>query len=359
MINLNDLSAMKKLDTVGVIGSIEQLSGQCQQAWDEVRAITFPDAYKKVTSIVFSGMGGSALGAYVVKSLFYDKLPVPFEIVNDYHLPPYVNEKTLVILASYSGTTEETLSCAQEAIAKHACTTGLTVGGKLADLFTNSGVPAYVFDPRHNPSNQPRLGTGYSVFGQIAMLNTLGPLSVVQSDAQETFTILDEGNKRFGIDVKAKDNRAKQLAQEWYEKIPVIVAAEFLTNVGRVIRNQIHESAKTFSAYHEIPELNHHLMEGLTNPMTNKETLRFLFIQSNNYSDRIAKRFTVTKEVVKKQGIAIYEYVPTSISRLAQAFECIQFGAYVNYYMAMLYDLDPSKIPWVDYFKEQMARADV
>ena len=356
MTNLDDLAAMRKLDTVGVVGSIEQLGGQCKQAWEEVPKITFPESYKTITSIVFSGMGGSALGAYVMKSLFSDVLLVPFEIVNDYHLPPYVNDKTLVILASYSGSTEETISCAQEAIAKHACTTGLTVGGKLAEVLTAAKVPAYVFNPRHNPSNQPRLGTGYSVFGQIAMLNTLGMLSVAQSDAQETFTILDEGNKRFGIDVTTKDNRAKQLAQEWYGKIPVIVAAEFLTNVGRVIRNQIHESAKTFAAYHEIPELNHHLMEGLTNPTTNKDTLRFLFIQSNNYSDRIAKRFAVTKEVVKKQGITIDEFVPKSRSRLAQAFESIQFGAYVNYYMAMLYDLDPSKIPWVDYFKAQLTK---
>lgn len=356
MINLDDVAAMKKLDSVGVVSSIEQLSGQCKQAWEEVPKIAYPDSYKAISNIVFSGMGGSALGAYVMKSLFYDTLLVPFEIVNDYHLPPYVDDKTLVILASYSGTTEETISCANEAIAKKTCVTGLTTGGKLGDILLAAHMPVYIIEPRHNPSNQPRLGTGYSVFGQIAMLNALGILSVSDADTQETVTILEQGNKRFGIDVLTKDNRAKKLAQNWYEKIPVIVSAEFLTHVGRVIRNQIHESAKSFAAYHEIPELNHHLMEGLTNPATNKDTLRFLFIQSNNYSDRITKRFTVTKEVVKKQGITIDEFVPTSKSRVAQAFESIQFGAYVNYYMAMLYYLDPSKIPWVDYFKQELAK---
>src|SRR5690349_13251814 len=120
MQNLDDRNEIKKLDTVNVLGSIEQLGDQSKQAWEEVHALQFPEQYKKATSIVFSGMGGSALGAYVTKAMYMDTLMVPFEIVNDYHLPPYVNKDTLVILSSYSGTTEETLFSAQEALDKGA-----------------------------------------------------------------------------------------------------------------------------------------------------------------------------------------------------------------------------------------------
>ncbi len=356
MNDLNNLEAIKKLDTVNVLGSIEQLGGQCQQAWEEVPKIQFPDSYRNVTSIVFSGMGGSALGAYVVKSLFADAMPLPFEIINDYHLPPYTNEKTLVILASYSGSTEETLACAQEALEKKGQVTGMTIGGKLAELLQGAGAPAYIFDPRHNPSNQPRLGTGYSVFGQIALFNSLGLLRVSQSAITEVVSVLTKGNENFGVSVLTEKNRAKQLAMNWKEKIPVIVSAEFLAHVGRVIRNQLHESAKTFAAYHMIPELNHHLLEGLTNPAVNKDVLKFLFLTSTDYSPRIAKRTKITKNVVSKQGIAVEEYQTTAKDKIAQALECVQFGAYVNYYMAMLYDLDPSKIPWVDYFKAELAK---
>lgn len=356
MNDLDDVDAIKKLDVVNVLGSIEQLSGQCEQAWDEVSKIQFPDSYKNVSSIVFSGMGGSALGAYVVKSLFSDTLRLPFEIINDYHLPPYVNEKTLVILGSYSGTTEETISSAQEAFSKKAQVTGLTTGGKLAEMLKQAAVPCYIFTPTHNPSSQPRLGTGYSVFGQIAILNTLGFLSIQVNEKDETVTALEKGNTFYGVTVSTQQNRAKQLATAWKEKVPVIVSAEFLTHVGRVIRNQFHESAKTFAAYHEIPELNHHLMEGLSNPKTNKEILRFLFLSSNNYSEKTQKRIKITQDVVRKQGIGIEVFSATAKSRIAQALECVQFGAYVNYYMALLYDLDPSKIPWVDYFKVELAK---
>ncbi len=354
MINLDNTHIVNQLDPQNVLGSIKLLGQQCQQAWQEASLITFPTNYKSISNIVFSGMGGSALGAYVVKSLFSDKLTVPFEIVNDYHLPKFANEKTLVILGSYSGTTEETLSCASDAKNKKACITGLTVGGKLEQFFQDNSYPAYIFQPKYNPSNQPRLGTGYSVFGQIAILNTLNILDVSASEITNVVKTLEKGNQIYGINNKTADNPAKKLAIKWQQKIPVIVSAEYLTNTGRVIRNQLHESAKCFAAYHDIPELNHHLMEGLTNPKNNPQLLSFLFLNSNNYSDKIKQRFTITKDVVTQQKIEIDEFMPTNKSIITHAFECIQFGAYVNYYLALLYGVNPSKIPWVDYFKKRL-----
>lgn len=356
MQNLDDVNAIKKIDTVNVLGSIEQLGSQSRQAWDDVHTIAFPESYRKATNIVFSGMGGSALGAYVNKSLFWDTLSVPFEIINDYHLPPYTNEHTLVILSTYSGTTEETLSCAVEALTRKALVTGLTTGSRLGEFFTKNALPSYTFVPKHNSSNQPRLGSGYSVVGLLSLLNTLGYVTVSKTDIEEVEKLLSFGNERFGVATKEAENPAKRLAKSWDQKIPVIIAARHLMQVGRVLRNQIHESAKCFSAYHDVPELNHHLMEGLTNPKINKDVLRFLFLDSDLYEDKINKRMTITKDVITKQGIGIESFRPTAKSRVAQAMECIQFGAYVNYYMAMLSDLDPSKIPWVDYFKAELAK---
>jgi len=358
MNNLDDVAGMKVLDTVNVLGSVELLGGQSQQAWDEVHELVFPESYKTVSNIVFSGMGGSALGAYVTKALFADTLAVPFEIVNDYHLPPYVNEHTLVILSSYSGTTEETLACAQEAIDKKAMVTGITTGGTLGKMLTDHGIPSYIFDPRtNNPSNQPRLGSGYSVVGLVALFDALGFIHVDPKDVAEVVEVMNRGNSTYGAAVATGANRAKQVGTSWVQKIPVIVAARHLMQVGRVMRNQLHESAKSFAAYHDVPELNHHLLEGLTNPTVNKDLLRFLFLDSLLYEDKIKKRMTITKTVVEKQGIPVEVYATGATSRLAQAMECIQFGAYVNYYMAMISDLDPSKIPWVDYFKAELAKS--
>lgn len=356
MQNLDDVNAMKTLDAVNVLGSIEQLGDQSRQAWDEVQNVEFPETYKAALNIVFSGMGGSALGAYVTKSLFWDTLAVPFEIVNDYYMPPYVGEKTLAILSSYSGTTEETLAGAEAAASKKAMVTGITTGGKLGDFFLSQKYPVYRYVPRANPSNQPRLGSGYSVVGLVGMLSRLGYVTVEAYDIDEVTEQLKAGNAKYGVTVLEASNPAKKMAKAFSQKIPIIVSARHLLHVGRVMRNQLHESAKNFAAYHDVPELNHHLMEGLSNPTQNKELLKFVVLDSSLYDQKVQKRMTITKDVVAKQGIEVFSFQPTSKSRLSQVMECIQFGAYVNYYMAMMSDLDPSKIPWVDYFKAELSK---
>lgn len=221
MKNLDDVAGMKQLDTVNVLGSVELLGGQSQQAWDEVHALSFPENYKTVSNIVFSGMGGSALGAYVT-NIFADTLAIPFEIVNDYHLPPYVNEHTLVILSSYSGTTEETLALrAEEAVDKKAFITGITTGGALGKMLTDRGIPAYIFDPRtNNPSNQPRLGSGYSVVGLVALFDKLGFIHVDPRDVTEVVDVMNRGNSTYGASVATGANRAKQLGTAWSKKNP-------------------------------------------------------------------------------------------------------------------------------------------
>lgn len=356
MADINNLDAMKALDTQHVLESIEGLGKQCTHAWTDASKIVFPQNYKQTTSIVFSGMGGSALGAYAIKSLYADTLPVPFDIYNDYKLPPYVNDRTLVMVASYSGTTEETIASARDALSKNACLTGLTTGGTLGRMFTEKTIPYYQITPTYNPSQQPRMATGYSVVGQLAILTTLGFLSVQEKEIQSIEETLTKNARLYGPGVPEADNPAKQLAKKCDGKIPVIVSAEGLGNVGRLVQNYFHETGKNYADYHIIPEMNHHLMEGLTNPKTNPENLMFLFLSSPLYSERIKKRFSVTKDVIQKQHIPVEEFIPTSTSALIGAFECVQFAGYVNYYMAMMYDLDPSKIPWVDYFKKELAK---
>lgn len=354
MINLDDGKTIQKMDPKNVLGSIELLGEQCQQAWKEVKALNIPKKYSTVNKIVFSAMGGSALGAYIIKDLFFNELQIPFEIINDYNLPSYVDKNTLIILASYSGTTEETISCLNQAVNKKLACFVLTTGGKLADIAKERKLPAYIFNPVNNPSNQPRLGTGYSVFAQIALLNNLKLIEVSEKDVQDTISYLMKGNLLCGLNKETEDNPAKQLALNLYGKIPVIVVAQHLTGSGRVVRNQLHESAKNFADYYPVPELNHHLMESLGFPKTNKQSLAFVFFKSKLYSLKISKRIEITIDVVEKNGIQTFTYLPSSDNKITQAFECVQFGAYMNYYLGMLNGIDPSKIPWVDYFKAKL-----
>ncbi len=145
------LQQIKKLDKLNLLGSIELLGKQCEQAWREIKKIRVPKSYRQVENIVISGMGGSALGAHIVQTFFADQLRVPLEIVRSYSLPNYVGPRTLLILSSYSGNTEETLAAAREGQKRKAKIVGLTSGGAMAKFLRKNKYPAYIFQPKYNP----------------------------------------------------------------------------------------------------------------------------------------------------------------------------------------------------------------
>ncbi len=120
MADLNDLAKIKELDPQDTVGSTELFPQQLEAAWQQIKDLQIPNDLGSIKTIVFCGMGASIYGALVVKALLGSKFPYPTEVVTDYHLPEYVDQNTLVVLTSYSGSTEEVLSCAQEAKDKNA-----------------------------------------------------------------------------------------------------------------------------------------------------------------------------------------------------------------------------------------------
>jgi glucose/mannose-6-phosphate isomerase len=334
---------IKKLDKSNLLGSIELLGKQCAAAWQEVKKIKVPASYRGMKNIVVAGMGGSALGGHLIQSLFADKLKVPIEIIRGYYLPAYVGPKTLLVLSSYSGNTEETLAAAAEGKKRKAKILGLATGEKLANFLRSSKYPAYIFKPIHNPSNQPRMGLGYSVFGQLGLLARCGLLKIDEKEINQSLALLNH-----------KNEATKNFAEKIKNKIPIIVASEFLTGNAHAFANQINENAKCFATYFELPELNHHLMEGLKNPDA-KKNLKFILLNSNLYHPRNQKRCKVLKEVLQKNKVDFIEYQPKAKTKFQQSMETLLFGSYVSFYLAMLYNLDPAPVPWVDFFKKRLA----
>lgn len=345
MIDLDNPGELKRLDPKDVIGSTGMFVSQCRQIWELAQDLEFPEDYKACQNIVVCGMGGSAYGGYVASSLFKDQLKIPLVSINDYHLPAFVNGKTLAILSSYSGGTEEVLSCKAEASGNGLKVTGITSGGKLGDFFKSVGVPSLVFDPRFNPSGQPRLGTGYVVLGTIALLKKLKFLALSDEEVNKALDELE-------ADLENIKQKAKNMSKKIFGAIPIIVSAEFLAGNAHILRNQFNETAKSFSAFSHLPELNHHLMEGLTNPTGKK--LFVLFIDSDLYSDKLKKRVKLTQDVVGKNNISFDKYKPSGVGKLSQILNVLSFGGYLSLYTAFLYGQDPSVIPWVDYFKKQL-----
>jgi glucose/mannose-6-phosphate isomerase len=344
MLNLNNLDEIKKLDPLDTLGTTTNMLEQCSTAWAEINNLNVAPL-ENIQNIVFCGMGASIYGAMVIKSILGRNMPYPTELVSDYFLPDYVGKNTLVVLTSYSGNTEEVLSCAQEAKAKGAKMIVLTKGGQLAEFAQDHKLPAYIFDGKLNPGGVPRLGNGYSILGLIGLLNKT---RVIDIEEQEVTNALE----RF----KEKQDDIKQQAEEIYSmftgKIPIIFAAEHLAGNAQILRNQFNETSKAFSSYFLIPDLNHHLMEGLQFPTD--APLQFFVFDSPNYSDKIRKRVELTIDVVKQNKYPVVEFVTSGQTEYDDFLEVLYYGCFVTLYLGLAYNQNPAINPWVDWFKAKL-----
>ena len=300
------------------------------------------------------GMGGSALGARMVDSLSYDKLRVPLEIFNDYKLPYYANSKTLVFLSSYSGSTEETINCFYESIKVNCKMFVISTGGKLTELAVKNNKPRYIINPINNPSKQPRMSIGYTTGAVLALLSKLGLMHLTKDEIDQAYYDMLKSLKDFDEEIPYELNIAKKFAKLLVNKAPILIVSEHLIGVAHTMKNQFNENAKTFSALFEIPELNHHLMEGLKYPAKLREIFYFLIINSKLYTEDVQKRYPITADVISKNGYRSSYFSPQSENKLSQVFETLIFGTFVNYYLTKDYDIDPIQIPWVDYFKDKL-----
>ncbi|MFA6475290.1 MAG: SIS domain-containing protein [Patescibacteria group bacterium] len=330
------------LDSQNMLSSIDMLAQQVSHAWKDTANLQLSIPTKSIQQVVLFGMGGSALGMDVVQHLYTEQTKVPLLIVNDYKVPGYINEHTLAIFSSYSGTTEETLMAAKivQQRTKHVAV--ITTGGSLAQL------PGYIINPTYNPCGQPRIAVGYAVTGLLRILQRAGIIQITDQDIDNAIHFID-GNRELLNDA------AKETAERCKNKLLLFIGSEHLLGNVHIVTNQTNENGKHFAGYFAIPELNHHLLEGLSNPAATKQ-LHLVLIESNLYHERVQKRYDITKQVLDKQGISHEQFITTATTPLQQSFEVLQWGSYLSFYIAAAHNIDPSPIPWVDYFKHALAK---
>ncbi len=333
-----------------VFASVKSLDKQIRQAVEESLQISIPQDFSQADKILISCMGGSRFPAVVLQEFFKPELSKVIFVNDEYLMPGWVDENTACIFSSYSGTTEEVLDNLASAAEKTDKLVGITTGGDLAKKLQEMGKPVYVYDPVHNPSGQPRIAVGYAVGAIMGVLRRLGAIDFSSQELDEALDLLSKTTAEF-----AKEGSfVYQKAKEAYDKIPFYITAEFLRGFGNAANNQTNETAKSVADFHNIPELNHHLMEGLKNPSCLKDHAVFLFFYSDLYTKRIQKRFKITKEVVEKNNILTIWLPVEGKTKLEQLFWCLGFSSFFTLYLSDLYGEDPNVIPFVDYFKKRL-----
>ncbi|MFA6428561.1 MAG: SIS domain-containing protein [Candidatus Buchananbacteria bacterium] len=328
--------------------SIENFFQQTLEIIKDFKNLKIPvNYYRQIEQVVICGMGGSGLAGHILRSLLAEQLKLPFYLINDYYLPSFVKAKTLIIICSYSGNTQEVLATARIAKQKKAKVFVISGGGKLNSLAQQNNWPSYVVNKKLNPSLLPNLGVIQMFVSQLVFLQKIKLSKLTSQEIRQSAE--DIYKRRQQIFYVAK-KYAKQLAG----RPVVIVASEFLSGNAHALANQINEIAKQFAVYLLLPELNHHLLEGLSQPPVVVKKFKFLFFDSINYSIINRHRLELTRKVLAKQKIVSLKYQLSSSQKLEQILEGLLFSFYLSLSLSELNQVNPLALPWVKYFKQNL-----
>jgi len=331
---------------------IERFPAQVEEAWRIGREAPVQLDVAGIQNVIIQGMGGSAIGGDLVRSLVQEESEIPVIVHRDYGLPAFVDGNTLLIAASYSGNTEETLSGFEAALETGARKLVMTTGGKLAQLAEKSGIPVFKIEYKA----QPRAALGFSFIPALGVMQKLGFIGDKSADVAETVAVLEQLSAKLDEKSAGKANPAKQLAQRLYGNLPVIYGAGIAAEAAHRWKPQINENGKAWAFYEVFPELNHNATVGYPLPKEVASGIRVIMLRSPTYNARVRLRYEVTAGLLKQAGVA-YEHVDAAgNSPLAQMVSLVMIGDFVSYYLAILYGVDPSPVKAISYLKEQMAK---
>ena len=295
-----------------------------------------------IRNVLVTGLGGSGIGGTTVSQLVAQEAKLPIIINKDYFLPDFVNEDTLVIVSSYSGNTEETLSAFEVARSKKARIACITSGGKVGEFAKELGLNVITI-PGGNP---PRSAFAYSFVQLFRLLEHYGVIS--SSYREDMQASLDQlRNKQEVI-----SDRAMDLAKTLEGKLPIIYSDASFEGVGTRWRQQINENSKMLCWHHVFPEMNHNELVGWTQ---SNEQLAVVMLRNDNDYVRTQKRMDICKAIFAQYAASVTEVPSEGESNLEKAVYLIHLGDWLSVHLAELKDIDPVEVRVIDSLKQQLS----
>lgn len=334
---------------------IVKFPDQCADAFSIGKDFSVPQSYIRAgyKNIVFSGLGGSAIGADLLRSYLIDEIRIPIFVSRDYTLPRFVGKDSLFLACSYSGETEETLSSYAEAKQKGAKVVVMTSGGKLEIIAKEDKIPV-IYIPGGDP---PRTALGYSFFSWLDVLCKFGFIGDRTRDAEETIADMKGfRDSEIGPRIALADNIAKKLARELSGKYAIIYGAnKHIDSVVVRWRSQLAENAKTLASTHLFPEMSHNETVGWEGPKKLLKDFAVVMLRDESEHPRVAKRIEITKAMIGKESKVI-ELRSKGRNLLSRMFNLINTGDFVSYYLAVLNGIDPTPVERITCLKKELSK---
>lgn len=298
--------------------------------------------------VVFAGMGGSALAAEFATTS--PVLTVPYVIAKGYSLPAFVDERTLVICASYSGNTEETLSALEEAEAKNAVIVVVAHGGRLLEIAREKGYLAAELPE----CPQPRMAAfcAYRALCEILVAAKLVESTII-SELDAIAGNLSSATAEWLAGEASADNQAKQLAAHMVGKTPIIYAGPGMYPAAYKWKISVNENAKNTGWCSQLPEFNHNEFVGWSSHPVEKPFAVIDLISSFEHA-RVLRRFEVSDRLLSGMRPKSVRVEAQGSNALEHMLYLVLLGDFATIYLAILNGVNPTPVDLVEKFKVEL-----
>jgi glucose/mannose-6-phosphate isomerase len=347
---LDDTASLAAADPSGMLGTVAALPAHIREAYPNgTGARPLPDL-DGVTSVVFCGMGGSAVAGDVLKQAFRDRLGVPVEVNRSPSLPAFTGPHTLVVVSSYSGDTSETLASFHQAVERGCRILAITSGGRLGDACDASGLPRVSV-----PSGfQPRAALGHLTFAMLGALESAGLLPPLADDVDEVVKVLEGSAPALGPQAPTSRNEAKAIASWLGDRVPVIWGTEGIAALAAMRwKTQMNENGKLPAFHASMSELDHNEVVGWTRSYGDRFAV--IALRHDDEPTELAARFPLSAAIAQDAGVDVREVRAKGRSPLAHLLSLIQVGDFASCYVGIGRGEDPTPVVVIDRLKAALA----
>ena len=231
---------------------------QIRALGDQLRwaAQVSPPSVGTHSDVLFAGMGGSGIAGDYASAV-----ATPFGTRVSVHkgyrpLPPWtLRHRPLVIAASYSGNTEETLDVASAAFEKGLPVAVITTGGALGEQARRRNWPMIEVPAGY----QPRAAAGFMIGAALRLLEGARALDEQVFHLREAATVADEAL----AEGSARWEEARSIAEQLAGRITIVYGGGPVSSVAaQRWKTQINENAKMPAWWSTLPELDHNEIVG-------------------------------------------------------------------------------------------------
>ncbi len=351
-----DLDAWQRfglIDKSDLLGRIEGFADDLEGGWKAARAgaPSFRKGGRYVSSVIVAGMGGSAIAGEIVADAFGAVLPVPMGVVQDYALPSFARRETLVVVSSYSGTTEETLSLFEDALRRGCRIVGITSGGTLKARLTEEGLPCFDLPG----AIMPRAALPFLLAPLVEVLERT-ELARVAPSMGEAVEVVRATASSCSRKRPTRVNRAKKVALALEGGTPVVFGEGILRAAALRWRTQLNENAKVQARDDAFPASNHNDINAWgADPRSSG--FRVVILRDPKGHPRNARRVDLTKRLAFKGAAgSVTEVAAEGEGGLARALSAVVVGDFASVYLAIRRGLDPTPVDVIQRLKRELAK---